>query len=188
MRNFYAYAVTAALALTLALVGCNAPSVSPSAPCQVTISQQAANRMFQRIGQQVSTRGKTITVTASNEEVSSVMDAFLQQTKANNPSDFIPLDHPIVCFQNGSMTVFGGLQWGKDNPVDGIVTLSATVKDGKPVFTVQQIQVGPVSVPADLSDELAKVFNSALSQYLTQVTVTDIKLQNGQIALTGKVN
>src|SRR5438477_8515788 len=90
-----------ALALVLTLAGCNAPGLSPSAPCQVTISKQAADRMIQRIGQQVATRGKTVTVTASNEEVSSLMDQFLQQAKAQNPSDFIPLEHPVVCFQNG---------------------------------------------------------------------------------------
>jgi len=85
------------------------------------------------------------------------------------------------------MSVFGGLQWGANNPVDGIITLSAAVKDGKPAFTVQQIQVGPVTVPADLSDELSQLVNRAVSQYLTQVTVTDIKLQSGQLSITGQV-
>ena len=187
MRFVHSHPMIIMLALALALAGCNAPGLSPNAPCQVTTSKQAADRMIQRIGQQVTTRGKTITVTASNEEVSSVMDMYLQQTKTQNPSDFIPIDHPVVCFQNGQMSIFGGVQWGANNPVDGIVTLTAAVKDGKPVFTVQQIQVGPVSVPADLSDELAKVVNRTISQYLTQVTITDIKLQNGQISLTGKV-
>jgi hypothetical protein len=179
--------VTIILVSLLALVGCNLPAIGPSAPCQVTISKQAADRMIQRIGQQVSVRGKTITVTASNEEVSSVLDQFLQQAKLDNPKDFIPLDHPVVCFQNGKMSVFGGLTWGANNPVDGIVTLSAAVKAGKPAFTVEQIQVGPVTVPADLSDELSQLVNRAVSQYLTQVTVTDIKLQSGQLSLTGKV-
>jgi len=174
-------------ALMLLLAGCNLPNIGPSAPCQVTISKQAADRLVQRIGQQVTARGKTVTVTASNEEVSSVLDQFLQQAKLDNSKDFIPLDHPVVCFQNGKMSVFGGLQWGANNPVDGIITLSAAVKDGKPAFTVQQIQVGPVTVPADLSDELSQLVNRAVSQYLTQVTVTDIKLQSGQLSITGQV-
>ena len=179
--------LTIMLAALLALVGCNMPNIGPSAPCQVTISKQAADRMIQRMGQQATVRGKTITVTASNEEVSSVLDQFLQQAKLDNPKDFIPLDRPVVCFQNGKMSVFGGLQWGANNPVDGIITLSAAVKAGKPAFTVEQIQVGPVTVPADLSDELSQLVNRAVSQYLTQVTVTDIKLQNGQLSLTGQV-
>ena len=174
-------------ALLVALAGCNLPNVGPGAPCQVTISKQAADRMIQRIGQQATVRGKTVTLTASNEEVSSVLDQFLQQAKLDNPKDFIPLDHPVVCFQNGKMSVFGGLQWGANNPVDAIVTLSASVKDGKPAFSVQQIQVGPLTVPADLSDELSQLVNRAVSQYLTQVTLTDIKLQNGQLSLTGQV-
>jgi hypothetical protein len=174
-------------ALMLMAVSCNTPSFGPTAPCQVTVSKQAADRMIQRIAQQVTARGKTITVTASNEEVSSVLDQFLQQAKINNPNDFIPLDHPVVCFQNGTMSIFGGVQWGANNPVDGIVTLSAAVKDGKPAFSVQQIQVGPVTVPSDLSDELSQLVNRAISQYLTQVTLTDIRLQNGQIALSGQV-
>lgn len=187
MRFNALWATIILTAIALVLVGCNLPNIGPSAPCQVTISKQAADRMIQRIGQQVTARGKSVTVTASNEEVSSVLDQFLQQAKAQNPTDFIPLDRPVVCFQNGKMSVFGGIQWGANNPVDGIVTLSAAVKDGKPVFTVQQIQVGPVSVPADLSDELSQLVNRAVSQYLTQVTVTDIKLQNGQLSLTGQV-
>jgi hypothetical protein len=173
--------------LMIVVVSCTMPSIGPSAPCQVTVSKQAADRMIQRIAQQAAVRGRTITVTASNEEVSSVMDQFLQQAKLNNPNDFIPLDRPVVCFQNGMMSVFGGVRWGANNPVDGLITLSAAVKDGKPAFTVQQIQVGPVSVPADLSDELSRVVNGAVSQYLTQVTLTDITLLNGQISLTGLV-
>ena len=188
MRLMSSRATVFLAALLLSLAGCNLPSIGPSAPCQVTISKQAADRMVQRISQQVTTRGKTVTVTASNEEVSSVLDQFLQQAKLDNPTDFIPLDRPVVCFQNGKMSVFGGLQWGTNNPVDALITLSAAVKDGKPAFTVQQIQVGPVTVPADLSDELSQLVNRAVSQYLTQVTVTDIKLQNGQLTLTGQVS
>jgi hypothetical protein len=61
------------------------------------------------------------------------------------------------------------------------------VADGKPVFTVSQIQLGPVPVPGDLNAQLTRTINRAVSQYLNRITLTDIKLAPGQVTITGEL-
>ena len=79
------------------------------------------------------------------------------------------------------------MQWGSASTLDGIITLSATVKAGKPEFKVDQIQLGPLSVPPELSDEVSKLINRAIAQYVDQITLSAITMQNGQLTLTGQV-
>ena len=173
--------------LLVSLAACTGPGASPQQPCTVTFSQQAANNLLQRIAQQAAVRGKPVTITATNDEVSSLLDQYLTKAKLDNPNDVIPLNHPTVCFQGGQMALYGAIQWGTNSTVDGLITLSASVSAGKPVFTVDQIQLGPVSVPPDLSNEVARVINQAVSEYVNQITLSDIKMQNGQLTLTGQV-
>lgn len=175
------------LVAALSMVACNGRALGPSAPCQVTISSQAANRVIQRAAQQGLVRGKPITVTATNEEASSLLMEYLSEAKKQNPNDFIPIDNPIVCFQDGKAQLFGTVQWGANNPLDALIALRATLKNGKPTVTIEQIQLGPVAVPPDLSDELTRMINRMVAQYLGPVTVSEITMQSGKITLTGLV-
>ncbi|MBI3731887.1 MAG: hypothetical protein HY259_00265, partial [Chloroflexi bacterium] len=58
--------------LSLILVACNFGAAGPSAPCSVTVSKQAADRLIQKIRAEFGPPGKSITVKATDEEVSSL--------------------------------------------------------------------------------------------------------------------
>jgi hypothetical protein len=175
------------LALGLALAGCNSPVAATVQPCKVNISSQAASQLIQRIASQAGIKGKTITISATNDEVSSLLGQYLEQYKAQHPTETIPISNPITCFQNGKMTIFGAVQWGAGNTVDGIITLGAVVSAGKPVFSVEQITLGPVSVPPDLSSTVSTLINDAVSQYTLLFTINQITMQNGTLTLSGQV-
>ncbi len=178
------------MVLSLTLLSCNfnLPGSSPLVSCSVAPSQQAADHLIQRIRAQNANSGKTVTISATSEEVSSLLVSFLNQAKQQNPQGVIPLDNPTVCFnQNGTMSVSGRLALDPNNPLDVLITARPNLNKGKVAFKIEQIQLGPISVPSELSSQLETYLNTALNQYLDQVTLTEIKISNGQISLTGKV-
>src|SRR5438105_2549610 len=168
----YPRIILLAMALCVGIVACQLPGATASVPCKVTITSQAASQLIQRIASQAGARGNSITITATNDEVSSLLGQYLVQLKADNPNDLIPLSNPIACFADGKLTLYGAVQWGANNNVDGIITLGAAAVGGVPVFKVEQIQLGPVSVPPELSDELSKLINRAISQYVILFTIS----------------
>ncbi len=180
MRRFM---LVGAIVALLTLTACSA---GPVAPCQVTTSRQAADQLVQRAVQTFAS-GKSATLTASNAEVSSLLAMYLDDVKQRNSEEFIPINDAIVCFSSGKADLFGHFEWGRGNPVAALITLSATVSGGKPVFTVSQIQLGPVPVPADLNAQLTRTINRALAEYLNRITLTDIQLTSGQVTITGKL-
>jgi len=177
-------------ALGLLLLSCNfnLPGSSPLASCSVATSQQAADRLIQRIRAQNTNKGKTVTITATSEEVSSLLVMFLDQAKKQSPQGVIPLENPTLCFnQNGTMSVSGRLALDPKNPLDTQIVARPSLINGKVAFKIEQIQLGPISVPPELSSQLEMYLNAAINQYMDQVTLTDVKITNGQISLTGKV-
>lgn len=180
MRRFM---LAGAMLTLLALTACSA---GPVAPCQVTTSRQAADQLVQRAVQAFAS-GQNATLTASNDEVSSLLALYLDDIKQRNPEDFIPVNDVIVCFDSGKANLYGHFEWGRGNAVAALITLSASVSGGKPVFTVSQIQLGPVPVPGDLNAQLTRTINRAVSQYLNRITLTDINFKSGQVTITGQL-
>jgi uncharacterized protein YpmS len=177
------FMLAGAMLIMLALTACSA---GPVAPCQVTTSRQAADQLVQRAVQTFAS-GSSATLTATNTEVSSLLALYLEDIKQRNTDEFIPINDVIVCFGNGKADLFGHFEWGRGNPVAALITLSATATGGKPVFTVSQIQLGPVPVPGDLNAQLTRTINRAVTQYLNRITLTDIKLTPGQVTITGQL-
>ena len=178
-------------ALSLALLSCNfsLPGSAQVAPCSVATSQAAADRLIQRIQQQNVNSGKTVTITATSEEVSSLLASLLNSAKDQTPSGVIPLLNPNVCFnQNGTMSVSGKLALDPTNPLDAQIVARPSVNKGKVSFHIEQLQLGPVSVPSELSSQLETYLNNSLNQFLDRVTLSDVRITSGQISLTGKVS
>src|SRR5512135_2956834 len=91
--------------VALGLAACGSPFggiVGPSAPCAVTNSPEAANALLQRLASQSSAQGSTVTVTANNQEVTSLMSQYLHQAKEEQGDQAIPLQDPVICFKTGS--------------------------------------------------------------------------------------
>ncbi len=174
------------VAFSLVACGLGLPGTSgPTAPCAVTNSKQAADRFLQRIQGASAVAGKTITITATNQEISSVLDEFIQQAKQNTPGGIMPLENPVVCFKNGQMSVFGTINAGGTQSLNALLSVDAAVNNGKASFSVKQVEVGPFSVPPGLGDSVSGLINDALNQYLDQIHLTEISIGNNTITLQG---
>lgn len=181
-------ALLAGLSLAFSLVACGLPlpgAAGPASPCSVTNSKQAADRFLQRIQAMSSTKGKTVTFTATDQEISSVLNQGIQQIKQNTPGGIMPLENPVVCFKKGQMTIFGTINAAGMSSVNALLRISAAVSNGKASFNVDQVEVGPVSVPQTLGDTISELIDQALNQSLAQIHLTEISIGNDQITLKG---
>ena len=175
--------------MALGLAACGSPFGAiggPSAPCAVTNSPEAANALLQRIASQSSARGSAITVTANNQEVTSLMSMYLQQAKQQEGDQAIPLQDAVVCFKTGSMTVFGKINgWGINS--NALITVTPVIGGGQTNFQIQQIQLGPISAPPDMSTGISTLISNSFNRQFSRLNVTEISLQDNQMRVNGTV-
>jgi uncharacterized protein YpmS len=179
----------AVTAFAILLTGCGLgpPNVAgPTAPCSVVSSKPAADRLLQRIAAASKTSGATVTVTATSQELTSLLNSFLDQAKATDPTGAFPLENPMICFKNGKMTLYGKINTMGINSA-GLITIAAALGNGRANFRVEQVELGPVSVPSGLGDLVSGLINTLVNENLSQIQLTRVEIQNDQISLTGKV-
>jgi hypothetical protein len=174
------------LSIILSACGLWQPTVSgPAAPCSVTISRQTADRLLQRIDAQTKTKGKAITITATSQEITSLLSEFIELAKQENPGTALALDKPVVCFANGKMSLFGQVNYMGVKST-ALVTLYAAVGNGRAAFRVERVDLGPVSVPQDLGVLMSALIDDVLNQNLKQVQLTEVRIEQDQITLSGR--
>src|SRR5262249_22359591 len=185
-KSYSCIAILLVGALLLAACNFGLPSSANLHPCSVTTSKQAADHLLQNLRAQASKRG-AVTVTATSEEVSSLIEQQLEQYKLNNPGNYIPLEHPVVCFKDGKMTLTGAVRLDQNTTLDGLILVTPAVHNDKAAFRIEQVQLGAFPVPQEFSDQIAALINNTLNQNLDRVALTDIKITEGQLTLTGRV-
>jgi len=161
-------------------------SGGPNAPCAVAISKQAADNFTKRIQQIKTSKGQTVTITVTSEELSSVLAQALEQAKQNDSSNAVPIENPVVCFQNGKMSVFATIKTDATSSINALISVRAAVSGGKVAFGVDQIQVGAFSLPKEIGDQVSSLLNNALNQNFEQINLLQISIGNGQMTLTGR--
>jgi hypothetical protein len=175
--------------MALGLAACSSPfSVigGPSAPCAVTNSPEAANALLQRIASQSSASGSAVTVTANNQEVTSLMNQYLEQAKQQEGDQAIPLQDAVICFKTGSMTVFGKINgWGINS--NALITVTPVISGGQTNFQIQQIQLGPISAPPDMSTGISTLISNSFNRQFSRLNVAEISLQENQMRVSGTV-
>ncbi len=158
----------------------------PSAPCSVTNSPQAANALLQRIASQSGAPGSTITVTANNQEATSLLVQYLAQAKQQEGDQAIPLQDPVVCFQTGTMSVYGRVNgWGVNS--NALVTVTPIVSGGRATFQIQQVQLGPIAAPPDMSAGISSLLSNEFNREFSRFNVNEITLTDNQMRLSGTV-
>lgn len=186
LLRFLSLLVGFAVAMSLAACALALPGAAgPAAPCSVANSKQAADRFLQRLQTLSQTKGKVLTFTATDQEISSLLNEGIDQFKQNTPGAIVPLENPTVCFRNGQMTVFGTINPVGSASVNALLTIAVSISNGKASFKVQQVEVGPVSLPQGIGDAISSFINDALNQYLDQIHLTEITIGKDQITLRG---
>jgi hypothetical protein len=175
--------------LVAAALACNfnLPSVSgPAAPCSVTTSKEAADRLAERIRVASQKDGETVTITATSEELSSLIEQSLNESQQSS-EDTLKLENAVVCFQDGKMSLHGTVSPDGQTKVNALITVTPSVSNGKVAITVNSFEVGPIPVPESLREQIGEQISETLNERLDKISLSAISISDGEMTLTGKV-
>jgi uncharacterized protein YpmS len=174
-------------ALLLAALACNFPSriLTTATPTlePVPVTTEAAQELQQNL-QMAATQAspdQTVTLTMTEEQLTSLIALELQ--KEQEPV----LTDPQVHLRDGQIEVKGRVeQAGMRLPLTMIVTVSAT-EQGEAHFDVLSADLGPVSLPDGLKDEIEAQINRYVSPEIArEVIVEDVQVGDGVMTITGR--
>lgn len=139
----------------------------------VRVSQQAAQRLQARIDQVSSSSKPDFTLEATDEEVTSYLAVYLQQS---------PLTDAQVRFVGGKVQVFATVAQLLNVSVASV--WSAQVDAGQVRIKLESATVSCMPVPSQLLDSVSATLNQMIVESQVNVQVKDIRIDPGKIAVT----
>ena len=165
----------ATLAMILLVTsGCNASDCAGSPQDgAVRVSQQAAQRLQARIDQVNSSSRPDFTLEATDEEVTSYLAVYLQQS---------PLTDAQVRFVGGKVQVFATVAQLLNLSVASV--WSAQVDAGQVRIKLESATVSCIPVPPQLLESVSATLNQMIVESQVNVQVKDIRIDLGKITVT----
>jgi len=169
---------------------CSLPKLSGPVPsATVPVSQEAANRMKQKLEQaktQAATTGQ-FKATFTESEVTSYIVKQIESTQTEGET--IPVANPQIKFTKGQVWIYGTFKTDSSS-FNGLVVVSPKVQNGKLIVEVVRMDLGPIQVPKSLLEQVNEQIQSSLDEQLDQssnLMLTDITIREGEIDVAGKV-
>lgn len=170
------------IALAIAAQVCCCTIVGgPQPPYTITPSDEAVQRLKERLATAESDGSFTITVT--DEEMTSLLVQMLAQ------QDELPISQPQVHFRNGRVEVYATVTVAAPLALPGMVAFSITATDSEISVTLEEIAFGPLPVPEPVLEALTEMLNETLSESILaemdEARITDIHIGEGQMTVSG---
>ncbi len=167
---------------------CCAMLGGPQPPYSITPSDEAFERLIERLDQATSGPEGTFTITVTDEEITSlVAHRFAALEQEGQPS---PIRDPQVYFRNGRIEAYATLEFSEALALPCMLAMTITIEDGAPVVTVEEVVVGPLSVPAALVQQLTETIGqqiaAALSGERPGFVIVSVQIGDGQMTITGQ--
>ncbi len=157
------------------------PVVAPGGT--ISVSQEAAYRLKQNFYQamQEATLTHEARLRVTNEEITSLLA--LELTKTGQ----IPLTEPQIWFIAGKIYLTGRVNLLGSLNLNSLIIAAPIVTDGRVTIQVQQAQMGALSFPENSLLSMTQTINEALAEIATNLTITHLEIQNGEMVLAGKL-
>ena len=159
----------------------------PQPPYPITPSDEAIQRLEERMNSATPGPDGTFTITVTDEEITSLVASRI----AEQQGEMLPISDPQIYFRNGRIETYATLELAGSLPVPCMVALSIAVENGLPVVTIEEIDAGPLPIPAALLEELTNTFNQMLADSFAgegaEFTITGVQIGEGQMTVTGQM-
>ncbi len=156
--------------------GCNTSDCSGTPQDgTVRVSQQAAQRLQARVDQIPA--GSVFTLEATDEEVTSYLATYLQQS---------PLTNAQVRFVSGKFQVYATAAQLLNVSVATVWT--ALVDAGQVRIKLESASVNCLPVPPALLDSVSATLNQMILESEVNVQVKDIRIDPGKVTVTASMN
>jgi hypothetical protein len=176
------------VALVVAIQACCCCTLlgGPQPPYPITPSDEAIRRFEERMNSATPGPDGTFTITVTDEEITSLVARRLTEQQG----EALPISDPQVYFRNGRIESYATLQLAGSLPVPCMVALSIAVENGLPIVTIEEIDAGPLPLPASFAEGLTDAVNQQLAESFASeaagFAITDVQIGEGQMTVTAK--
>ena len=181
----------AVAALALSSWACNAagsrfpvPShtVSPSAEGLQSFKDKWRNLS-------IATPNGPFTITFSEVELTSAVDAALQEAQADGES--VPVENLQVFLRDGTITVYGQVHYDPLTVTGQVGLVPSITSDGLVALTPASVDFGPLEVDEAVLDglvaRLERSINEPIQSSPLKIALSDIIVADGQITIIGTI-
>jgi hypothetical protein len=138
-----------------------------------------------QVAQAIATQSGVVKLSVTETQITSLLAARLNE----QTDPFIR--NPQVYLRDGLIQVYGIVTQG-NLEANARVTISVTIDaQGKPVFTVTSIDLGPIPAPTGLNDTISasigELFTKSLGESANNIRFETINIADGVMTISGKV-
>ncbi len=155
---------------------------------RVPVSQEAAERLEQKLKEGINEQGDTFDVEVTDVELTSYVVLKLSEQAGE---DEMPLEDFQVRFSDGQMIVSGKAVTVCPFELNTKVVASAQVKDGQLDVNVDKAQVGIVPMPKALLKGLSRMITETIVEAPEEVdkaaVITDVEIGEGVMRIAGRL-
>lgn len=170
------------------LLACGLGKKTPSGET-VPVSQEAADRLEQKLGESVNQDEGTFSLEVTDVELTSYIVLEVSQ-RIDRPED-MPLEDFQVRFTDGQMVFSGKLTTVCPFRLNVKVAASARVDDGQLDISVDKAQMGVVPLPKGLLKSLSRIISESIVEAPEQldraVEITDVEIGEGVMRIDGRI-
>lgn len=171
------------------LLACGLGKEKPSTETRVPVSQEAADRLKQKLKEAVNRNEDTFSLQVTDTELTSYV--VLEMTQQTDKREDIPLEDFQVQFTGGQMIFSGKVTTVCPFQLNVRVAASAQVEDGQLEVTVDKARVGVVPIPRGVLKSLSRITTETITEAPERmdeaVEITDVEIGEGVIQISGRI-
>jgi len=175
--------------LSALLLACGLGKKTPSTEARVPVSQEAADRLEQKLKEATNKDEGTFGLEITDAELTSYV--VLKLSEQADRADEIPLEDFQVRFSGRQMIFSGKLTTICPFQLNVKVTAMAQVEDGQLDVAVDKARVGAIPVPKGLLKSLSRIITETITEAPEQmdvaVEITDIEIGEGVMRIGGRI-
>jgi hypothetical protein len=174
-------------ALTAASLACTMNIGGPATPDRtIAVSTEAVGNLETQVQQALqSSQDGQVTFVITEEQLTSLLAEKLQ----SNPDALIT--DPQVYLSDGTIQIFGKAKKGMFEATIGIVLTVSVDANGQPAIEITSADFGPIPVPDSLKESITalvqEAYTGSLGPAATGFRLEAVLIQNGTMALTGRI-
>jgi hypothetical protein len=164
---------------------CCAALGGPQPPYTITPSNEAVQRLEERMDSLDIAADGSFSLTVTEEEMTSLLVQMMEKQEQSPP-----ISQPQVYFRNGRVEVYATVPIVESLELPGMVAFTVAVVDQRASVTIEEIALGPLPVPDAVTEALTDMINETFAESTQtegNAIITGVEVGDKEITFFGKV-
>jgi hypothetical protein len=164
---------------------CCAALGGPQPPYTITPSDEAVQRLEERMDSLDIAADSSFSLTVTEEEMTSLLVQMMEKQEQTPP-----ISQPQVHLRNGRVKVYATVHLVESFALPGMVAFTVSVADQRASVTIEEIALGPLPVPDAVIEALTDMINETFAESTQtegNTIITGVEVGDKEMTFFGKV-